>query len=179
MGGGAPVAPDAASDVERLVARVKELEKAVASSSNQDAMVAAVQAQTKAVQEAIKANARPKHSTIKVTPQIKWPVLGDESGNDKCDVKEFFETFHQNCSFANDGAGMLPSEMLTVLKSCLRGAKEKIYNNQRKGLLATGEWHTNPEGCFQVIQARLMRFMETPLEKQTRLQQQLPVPDLL
>ena len=167
----------AADDVRAAFARLAELEKIVKDKPPRGtdySLVEALKAQTAAVVEAVKAKPerQVQSSTIKITPQIKWPVLGDDVGQDKCDVEELFERQDESCDLANDGHGMLPAERLTVLKQCLRGAKEKIYTNMQKKFKKTNLWQDSPEECYGLIKSRMMKFVETPLEKQTRLQQE-------
>ena len=118
-------------DVRAALDRLAALEKQIADkdkTSGQN-LVDAMKDQTKVIAEALKSGKdKTLGSTIKITPQVKWPTLGDEEGQDKCDVEEFFEKFDENCDLANDANGMLPAERLTVLKSCLKGAKEKILS---------------------------------------------------
>ena len=112
--------------------KIAQLEEEVKQGSGAN-LVEAMEKQTAAVVAAVKGkDSRPLSSTIKITPQIKWPTLGDDRDGDRCDVGDFFTKVEDNCKMANDGQGMLPSEQLTVLKQCLKGSKEKIYNNMQK-----------------------------------------------
>ena len=56
-----------------------------------------------------------------------------------------------------------------TLKSILKGAKEKIYKVMEKRFRATGQWDSDPDGCYFTIKTRLMKFVESTLEKRTRL----------
>ncbi len=61
-----------------------------------------------------------KRSTIRVTPQVRWPTLGDNGPWDK-NVDEFFRKLDATCQLANDGKGMSENEKLTVLQQCFKG----------------------------------------------------------
>ena len=66
-------------------ARLAELEKVVKEPRGADAsLVEALKAQTEAVVEAVKSKSGDwtQSSTIKITPQIRRPVLGDDVGKD-------------------------------------------------------------------------------------------------
>jgi hypothetical protein len=110
-------------------------------------------------------------STIRINPTIKWPMLSDD-GPDSKDVEEFFERFDETCALANDGAGMADAERLKVLLSCLRGSREKVYRVIHKRCRASGLLASNPEEVFSLIKERLMRFVETPMEKPMRVLQE-------
>ena len=104
-------------------------------------------------------------ATIRINPTVKWPTLG---GDDQ-DVEEFFEQFEELCGLANDGLGMSDKEKLKVLLSCLRGTREKTYRVIHKLNRANGRVASDPRGVFEDIKARLMRFVETSVEKQSRI----------
>ena len=106
-----------------------------------------------------------KNATIRINPQVKWPMLAD----DDHDVEEFFEQFDELCGLANDGDGMSDKERLKVLLSCLRGTREQTYRVLHKLNRANGRNEADPGGVFLDIKARLMRFVETQVEKQSRI----------
>ena len=109
---------------------------------------------------------------MQVKPVLTWDKLTNDTPSDQ--VEKVFQNFEQNCGLANDNKGMAPKERLITLKSILKGAKEKIYENKEKLFRATGEWDSDPEGCYLSIKARLLRFVETTMQKRTRLKGTLP-----
>ena len=106
-------------------------------------------------------------STIKVEPKVQWPRLGDDNAGGR-DVEEFYEKFEDICGLANNGTGMLDKEMLVALKSCLHGSRKQIYENVMKANLPEkdDQWAGM---VYQSIKDRLLRFLETPLERQLRV----------
>ena len=106
-----------------------------------------------------------KNATIRINPTVKWPTLAD----DDQDVEEFFEQFDELCGLANDGEGMSDKERLKVLLSCLRGTREQTYRVIHKLNRANGRVEKDPGGVFADIKVRLMRFIETTVEKQSRI----------
>ena len=54
------------------------------------------------------------------------------------EVAEFFETFEETIGLANDGAGMSEKERLKVLAGCLKGSRQKTYENLIKKHRALG-----------------------------------------
>ena len=58
---------------------------------------------------------------------------------------------------------------LKVLLSCLRGTREKTYRVIHKLNRRNGRVENDPGGVFEDIKSRLMRFVETAMEKQARI----------
>ena len=56
----------------------------------------AIEAQTAAPAKALQPKNSTKHSTIRVTPTFKWPVLGDD-GPDSKEIEEFYEKYEDLC----------------------------------------------------------------------------------
>jgi hypothetical protein len=133
----------------------------------QDVLAQAIALQTEAIAQALKSK-ETRHSTIKVSPTFKWPILGDD-GPDAKEVEEFYEKYEDLCRLANDGRGMSAMEHLTTLVSCLRGSKEKIYRIVYKKHRKLGTVEMDPEAVFAEIRERHMRFIETPMERQMRV----------
>ncbi len=106
-----------------------------------------------------------QRSTIRVNPTVRWPQLNDDDN----EIEEFFESFDLLCGLANDGAGMRDTERLTILLSCLKGAREKVYKVIYKLRQADGKVASDPEAVFGEIKKRLLRFRESEMEKQTRV----------
>jgi hypothetical protein len=136
-------------------------------SSAQGVLAKAIELQTEAIAQALKSKDG-RHSTIKVSPTFKWPILGDD-GPDAKEVEEFYEKYEDLCRLANDGRGMNPMEHLTTLVSCLRGSKEKIYRIVYKKHRKLGTVEKDPDVVFAEIRERHMRFIETPMERQMRV----------
>ena len=111
---------------------------------------------------------KPKHSTFQVKPTVRVPMLGDD-GPDSHDIQDFFDKFEDMCGLANDGSGMLPAEHLRTLGQSLKGAKLKTYDVAIKKARKLGYHDNDPDRVFQEIKDRLMRFSETPLQRQLRV----------
>ena len=141
-------------------------------SPNRDqALIDALGAQTKALLAMGADKGKEKKflsSTIRVNPTITWPKLMDE-GPEARDVEDFFDRFDETCGLANDGAGMSDMERLKVLSSCLKGSREKTYKVLHKKHRLLGDVEANPGMVFNIIKTKLLRFIETPLEKQMRV----------
>ena len=90
-----------------------------------EAFSEAMRAQTAALAAGLKE--RPKQSTIRINPQVEYPILGDDDN----DVEQFFERFDEICALTNDGTGMRPPERLVMLVSCLRGARAQTYRHSQ------------------------------------------------
>ena len=134
-----------------------------ASAARDDAMAEALQTQTKALTLVMqtmatiaeKQSTKKLSSTIRVNPTIQWPKLSDD-GPDCREVERFFESFDETCGLANDGAGMSDKERLKVLSGCLKGARERTYQNQLKKHRALGDVENDPGKVFDVIKAKLI-----------------------
>ena len=74
------------------------------------------------------------------------------------------------CNLANDGKGMLPREHLQTLSTCLKGTKEKIYKLLVEKHRKLGNLEHDPDMVFGVIRTRLMKFSESDLERQMRVE---------
>ena len=51
----------------------------------------------------------------------------------------------------------------------MKGSRERTYQNLLKRHRALGDVENDPGKVFDVIKAKLMRFVETPTEKQMRV----------
>ena len=104
-------------------------------------------------------------STKRVERKVYKKREGDEgqAGNE---VEEFYEKLEDICSLANNGQGMSDKEMLVAMKSCLHGSRRKIYENVMKSMKLQLSEEGGPGEAYRQIKARLMRFLETPTEKQ-------------
>eukprot|EP00974_Lingulodinium_polyedra_P101289 9813110-Lingulodinium_polyedra.AAC.1 len=76
--------------------------------------------------------------------------------------------FEETCGLANDGAGMTEAEMFKVLPQCLKGAREKTYQVIKKANVANGRVRAEPGAVYELVKARLMKFVETDYERQSR-----------
>merc|ERR1712138_176472 len=106
-------------------------------------------------------------STIKIAPTVDWPTLHESDS----DVKEFFQQFKDTAKLANDGKGMQWREMLQILPNRLQGSRLKyakliLKQNRESGILDDPE---GPKQVFAQIEAKLMRFSETPMQKRSRV----------
>ena len=104
-------------------------------------------------------------STIRVTPTVQWPVLDDTDN----DVEDFFDRFDEVVDLANDGQGMSWPEKLRCLINCLKGNRAKTYRVAYKQARKRGEMQKDPMAVYVNIKEKLMRFVETPMEKETRI----------
>ena len=62
-------------------------------------------------------------SIIKISPSVKWPILGDDNNQ----VKDFFIEFERVCSLGNEGQGIEPREILELLPQSLKGHRLTIF----------------------------------------------------
>ena len=69
----------------------------------------------------------------------------------------------------NDGQGVRPKEMLTVLRNSLTGSRLSIYELELKEARRTNEHETAPEAVYARIKHRLLMFKETPQQRQYRI----------
>jgi len=108
-----------------------------------------------------------KASTIKIAPTVDWPTLHESDS----DVKEFFQQFKDTAKLANDGKGMEWREMLQILPNRLHGSRLK-YAKLILKQARNSEILEDPEGhrkVFAQIEAKLMRFSETAMQKRSRV----------
>ena len=70
---------------------------------------------------------------------------------------------------ANDGQGMSWQERLRCLINCLRGNRAKTYRVSYKFARRAGEVKKDPQKVYEMIKDKLMRFVETIMEKETRV----------
>ena len=134
-------------------------------------------AQTKAITEAMSRrhdNKENQHSVLSVKPNIRWPTIDDST--EGLEIVDTFELFESNCQLANDSKGMLPVERLTSLKNILKigSANEKIYRNVERAAKASSTWYEDPDSVYLRIKAKMMRFVETLIEKKERLHRDKP-----
>ena len=75
-------------------------------------------------------NSPPKNrsSVISFDTKMKFPQLGDEGPN-KGLVEDFIESFESMCALAHEGEGMSDLDKLHIIKNCLKGSKETVYQN--------------------------------------------------
>jgi hypothetical protein len=82
-----------------------------------------------------------RSGVIRVTPNIRWPILGDNDG----DIDGFMDEFRSMTGLANDGRGMKTTEMLLTLGGCLRGSKQLISGNILKIARRTKQDQSEPQ----------------------------------
>jgi hypothetical protein len=104
-----------------------------------------------------------RRGVIRIEPKVHWPVLT----NDDLEVEEFYEEFESVCGLANDMRGLAPMERLLALKSSLRGSRSETYENVKKSCTENGTFTKDPEGVYDIIKGKLLRFRKTYEEKQT------------
>ena len=143
--------------------------------SEMQAMMQAMMAQSAALAELMSKSgkAEPRvhadlRSTIQVKPTIRWPTLDD--GDYKID--DFLKEFEATVGMANDAKGMLPSERLVCLGSCLRQSRHLVYKGVMKTARRNGKLVSDPAAVFDEVVARLLEFKEGIIERQTRVQTQ-------
>ena len=107
---------------------------------------------------------KPKQSVIQVTPQLKWPILGNEGPKSR-QIQEFYDKYERICGLANDGRGMPDVELLRVLGNCLKGSRARVYENEMKLARRTGLDLSDPRKAYDIIKSNMMRFRETDEER--------------
>ncbi len=58
-------------------------------------------------------------------------------------------------------------ERLLALKSSLRGSRSETYENVKKKCTGNRAFAKDPEGVYDIIKGKLLRFRKTYEEKQT------------
>ena len=106
--------------------------------------------------KALEHNGKPKQSAIQVTPQLKWPNLGDE-GPESRQIQEFYDKYERICGLANDGQWMPDAELLRVLGNCLKGSRARVYENQMKIARRSGLDLTKPRKVYVAIKVKVPR----------------------
>ena len=89
-------------------------------------------------------------------------------------MEEFYEAFEDICGLANNGTGMPDKEMLVALKSCLSGSRKTIYENVVRAMKVQMCTDEGPGEVYRTTKKRLLRFLETSIEKQLRVCESRP-----
>ena len=103
-------------------------------------------------------------SSIKVSPQVKWPILDDTAR----DVREWREEFERICGLANDCRGLGSAEALVALGNSVKQHHAEVYKEVMKVAARAGEVRADPQKVYDEIMGRLLEFEETLLERQSR-----------
>jgi len=109
-----------------------------------------------------------RQGVVQVRLQIKGPIL-DDGGYD---ADRWRQEFERLCRMASESQGMLGSEQLVTLDSCLKRSRFEIYENINRRTERTGEIGEGPGKIYQEIMMRLAAFKEMVMRKQTRLNKQ-------
>ena len=109
-----------------------------------------------------------KKSTIQINPKFTLPHLNDEvkSGTE---VEDFYNKFEELVGLSNEGTGMADKEQLLTIRSCLHGSRRLIYDNVTKEHKHLYDQEDGHGKLYKLVKERLMKFMETGLEKQLRV----------
>ena len=130
-------------------------------------LTAALEAQTKVLQEALGSKAGTT-SVTSVKTDVNWPTLTDDRSEAR-DVAQFYEEFEDCCSLANNCEGMSLREQLIALRSRCRGSRLKTYTNLYRAAWKSGEVLENPEAVYLRIKDKHLVFAESKEEKEVRI----------
>ena len=100
---------------------------ALSSGAGRLELTEALKEQTEVLKKAF-SNKGPTSSITTVKTDLQWPTLSDDMTDVK-DVAEFYESFEDNCGFANHCQGMSKREMLIALRSRSKGSRLKTFQN--------------------------------------------------
>ena len=167
---GAQYAPEARAEIDRLQAEVDAAHETRSQADLNPGQIAQVLAQqTELLKGLIDRPAKKQggRSTIRVEPRVVWPKL-DDHGSGGREVEEFYTRFEEICNIANDGEGMADREMIIALKNSLHGSRKRIFENVEKALKDTPD-EERAGIVYATVKKRLMRFLESPLERQLRV----------
>ena len=106
----------------------------------------------KAVAQALESG---KTSSIKVSPIITWPSLGDTDAG--WGISKFFHDLEEIFRIDNGGKGMGHAERLVCLRMCLHGTRKMVYNNVEKSHDNDTVKETNPQLMYKEVKDELMR----------------------
>ena len=126
-------------------------------------MASALIKQTEMMEKVFNKPTETRRGVIRIEPKAHWPILN----NDDLEVEEFYEAFESICGLANDMRGLAPMERLLALKTSLRGSRSETYDNVKKTCTENGTFTKDPEGVYDLIKGKLLRFRKTYEEKQT------------
>ena len=113
-------------------------------------------------------NGERMNSTIKVEPRLAWPELGTDTGNPE-EAEDFIRSFESMCRLANNGQGMMPSDMVMTIGNCLKKGRKLTYDNIIREASDDGTLQTDAWGVYQKIKGQILQHTETLREKQLRV----------
>jgi hypothetical protein len=116
------------------------------------------------MKEKDKEEPRIKSSVFTFDTRIQMPQLGDDGPSSRL-VTEFLDKYESMCKLANE---VTDTDKITLIKRCLKGSKEKVYDNLIRATKATKQFNEDPAGVYEELKRRLLRFAETPRERQVK-----------
>ncbi len=142
-----------------ILERLDRMEQNVHSSANtnEGLMASALVKQTEMMEKVFNKPTESRRGVIRIEPKVHWPILT----NDDLEVGEFFDESESVCALANDMRGLAPLERLLALKSSLRGSRSETYENAKRFWTENGTFAKDPEGVYETIKGKLLRFRKT------------------
>ena len=154
-------------ELEALKRDKAESEVGSSAGGQDQSFAAALEAQTKVLQEAL--SGRGKDSSVTaVKTDLHWPTLGDDRADSR-DVSQFYEEFEDVCALANSCKGMSHREMLLALRARCRGSRLKTYQNMYRAAWKAGEILEDPGSVYERIKAKHLMFTESREEREIRI----------
>ena len=83
-------------------------------------------------------------------------------------MEDFFKAIEEIFDLANNGQGMAWAERLRTIASCLTGSRKQIYDNIIKSHETDLKVKQDPKFVYFELKERLMKFLETPVERAMR-----------
>ena len=108
------------------------------------------------------------NSTIKVEPRLASPELGADTGKPE-EAEDFIRSFESMCRLANNGRGMMPSDMVMTIGNCLKKGRKTMYDNIVRGSTENKLMEKNPWAVYSKIKDKILQHTETLREKQIRV----------
>ena len=154
------------SKVAALEMELEALKRGSEASGGEKDLAAALEAQTKTLQEALAG--RQQSSVTAVKADLNWPTLTDDR-TDARDVAQFYEEFEDVCALANNCKGMSFREQLLALRARCRGSRLKTYTNLYRAAWKNGEVLEDPQAVYERIKNKHLMFAESREEKEVRV----------
>jgi hypothetical protein len=133
----------------------------------------AIEAQTTALMTLL--TKRTGRSTVSnVRAEVHWMNLTDDQGDSKS-VKEFYDSFEDNCAMANDCDGMNHREMFIALRAWCRGTRLKSYQNIYQQEWRAGTILADAEKVYTLTKEKHLMFAETEAEKEIRVDNEFAI----
>ena len=153
--------------VAALEMELEALKRGSEASGGERDLAAALEAQTKTLQEALTAK-QGQNSVTAVKTDVNWPTLTDDRSEAR-DVAQFYEEFEDCCSLANNCKGMSFREQLIALRARCRGSRLKTHTNIYRAAWKNGEVLEDPEKVYCRIKEKHLVFAESKEEKEVRV----------